>query len=77
MATTNPWKQFSGLLPKSSRIIGTVSQHNGNGTSTVTLRNGSTLIVQGQSVAVSHKALIEEGTLVRQVPDLPVYAVSI
>ncbi|MTI12039.1 hypothetical protein [Sansalvadorimonas verongulae] len=77
MATTNPWKQFQGLLPKASRIIGTVTSHNSNGTSTLTLRNGSTITVRGQTVAVGQKVLVEDGEVRREVPDLPVYNVQI
>ncbi|MCL6268625.1 hypothetical protein M3P05_01485 [Sansalvadorimonas sp. 2012CJ34-2] len=73
MATTNPWKQFSSLLPKSSRVIGTVSSHNANGTSTLTLRNGSTFTAKGQEVPVNSKALVEGGVVVRQVPTLPLF----
>ena len=77
MATTNPWKAFQGLLPKASRMIGTVTQHNSNGTSTITLHNGSSFTVNGQSVGVGQKALVEGGEVKREVPDLPLYNVQI
>ena len=77
MATANPWKQFQGLLPQTSRFIGTVASHNANGTSTITLRNGSSMTAKGQGVAVSSKALIDDGEVLREVPSLPAYTVQI
>ena len=77
MATTNPWKNFQGLLPKTSRIIGTVASHNSNGTSAITLRNGSTITANGQSVGVGQKVLVENGEVVREVPNLPSYLVQV
>ena len=71
MATINPWKQFTGLLPKASRIIGTVASHNSNGTSTITLRDGTTMTANGQAVSTGKKALVEGGEVVREVPELP------
>ena len=72
MATINPWKQFSVLLPKPGRVIGTVVSHNSNGTSTLTLRSGTSIIVRGQAVPVNNKALIEGREIIRQIPDLPI-----
>ena len=73
MATTNPWKNFQGLLPKTNRIIGTVDTHNSNGSSTIILRSGLTMTAKGQGVSTGKKALIESGEVVREVPDLPHY----
>ncbi|MTI11854.1 hypothetical protein [Sansalvadorimonas verongulae] len=77
MATTNPWKQFQGLLPKASRIIGTVASHNSNGTSTITLRDGVTMTAKGQSVSVGQRAFVEGGEIVREVPDLPNHKIQV
>ena len=77
MATTNPWKEFQGLLPKPRRVIGTVVNHNSNGISTITLRDGSSITARGQGVTVGKKVLVEDGTVVREVPDLPVYQVQV
>ncbi|MGI9273556.1 MAG: hypothetical protein ACR2PT_01680 [Endozoicomonas sp.] len=73
MATTNIWQQFKSLIPEGARTVVTVSNNNGNGTSTVTLRDGTTMTVQGESVAAGNKALVEGGTIKTQVPDLPSY----
>ena len=77
MATTNPWKRFQELLPKTARLIGTVESHNSNGTSTITLRNSGTMTAKGHSVAVGQKVLVENGKEVREVPDLPVSDVQV
>ena len=77
MANTNIWKQFQGLLPKHSRIIGTVISHNNNGSSTVALREGSQVTADGQVVAVGQKALVENRVVIREVPDLPLYRVEV
>ena len=77
MATTNPWKQFQGLLPKANRIIGTVVSHNNNGTSTLTLRDGSLLTIKSQIVAVGDRALVENNNIVRTIPELPVLKMQV
>ncbi|WP_281647953.1 hypothetical protein [Parendozoicomonas sp. Alg238-R29] len=77
MATINPWKNFQALLPKASRIIGTVTSHNGNGSSTMALRDGSVMNIKGEGVIVGSNVLVEGGEVVREVPDLPVYDVQV
>ncbi len=71
MATINPWKQFTGLLPKPTWIIGVVTSHNSDGTSTLTLRNGSIIKALGQDVEVNDTALIKNGQIINKVPSLP------
>ena len=73
MATTNPWKAFQGLLPQASRIVGIVVSKHGNGTSTVRLRDDTTMTAKGNEVEVGKKVLIENANIVREVPNLPVY----
>ena len=77
MANTNIWKQFQGLLPKHSRVIGTVTSCNDNGSSIVALRDGSQVTADGQVVAVGQKALVENMVIIREVPDLPFYRVEV
>ena len=77
MATTNPWKQFGRLLPKSSRLIGTVASHNNNGTSTIILYGGSSITPKGQGVEVGEKTLVEDGKVIRRLPKLPVHNAQI
>ena len=77
MAIANIWKQFQGLLPRSSRMVGTVISHNNNGSSKIALRDGSQLTAEGQGVAVGQKALVENQKVVREVPDLPSYRADV
>ncbi|WP_448218455.1 hypothetical protein [Endozoicomonas sp. 2B-B] len=50
---------------------------NGNGTSKVTLRDGSQNTVLGEGVDVRSKALVEAGAIKTEVPDWPVYESSV
>lgn len=77
MATINPWKQFSELLPKPARLIGRVSSLNSHGTSTVVLRDGSAIMAKGQGSATGQKVLVENGEISREVPDLPVFNITV
>ena len=77
MATTNIWQKFKSLIPEGARTIVTITANNGNGTSNATLRGGSSILVQGESVEPGSKAMIEGGTIKSQVPDLPVYESSV
>ncbi|AMO58273.1 hypothetical protein [Endozoicomonas montiporae] len=77
MATTNIWQQFKSLIPEGARTIITITSNNGNGTSTATLRDGTTITVQGESMAPGKKALMEGGSIRSEVPDLSVYAAEV
>ncbi|KEQ18073.1 hypothetical protein [Endozoicomonas numazuensis] len=77
MATTNIWQQFKSLIPEGAKTIVTVTAKNGNGTSKVTLRDGSQITVQGETVAVGSKALVEAGSIKSEVPDLPSYEAEV
>ena len=77
MATTNPWKQFESLLPKAHCTIGTVTNQNNDGSNTITLRNGSSIIIKGENLDVGRKVLIENGEVIKEVPDLPMFHVQI
>ena len=77
MATTNIWQQFKALIPEGSRMIVTITAQNGNGTSTATLRDGTSLTVQGEGVQVGSKAMIEDGAIKTQVPDLASYEAEV
>tara|TARA_R110000751_G_scaffold276691_1_gene377842 strand:+ start:6091 stop:6327 length:237 start_codon:yes stop_codon:yes gene_type:complete len=78
MATVNPWKRFIGLLPGGTRTVGTVSSINTSaGTTTLTLRNGVAVVVQGTSVGVGQKAFITDGSITGQAPSLPQYDVEV
>ncbi|MGM8936445.1 hypothetical protein ACS8E9_16465 [Pseudomonas neustonica] len=78
MATVNPWKRFIGLLPGGERTVGTVANINASaGTSTLTLRNGVAVMVQGTNVGVGQKAFVVDGKITGHAPSLPQYDVEV
>jgi hypothetical protein len=70
MSTRNPWLKFSKLLKGEGRTVVTVQSNNGDGTSTVTTRDGTSIKVKGEGVAATKKAIIEGGELRYEVPSL-------
>jgi hypothetical protein len=70
MSTANPWVKFKKLLQGEGRAVVTVTSNNGDGTSTVTTRNGVSIKVKGESVEPGAKAMIEGGELRYEVPNL-------
>lgn len=77
MSTRNPWIKFRRLLQGEGRTVVTVSSNNGDGTSTVSTRDGTTMTVKGEGVAAGNKAMIEDGKLSYKVPDLPTSVVEV
>lgn len=70
MSNRNPWLKFRRLLQGEGRTVVTVQSNNGDGTSTVTTRDGISIRVKGESVASGQKAMIEDGRLAYEVPNL-------
>ncbi|KFN42350.1 hypothetical protein [Arenimonas oryziterrae] len=68
---TNLWREFEGLLPSRTKLIGTVNAHNGDDTSTLTLPEGGTLRAIGTSVSIGSKAYVQDGRVLGLAPDLP------
>lgn len=77
MSTRNPWLKFRRLLQGEGRTVVTVTSNNGDGTSTVETRNGVSITVKGESVEPPNKAMIEDGRLSYEVPDLPTSTVEV
>lgn len=74
----NIWKKFVGLMPGGSRTIGKVVFINTvQGTSTIEMRDGARFNVKGTSVPVDSRAIITDGVIVGQAPDLPHYVVEV
>lgn len=71
MASTNPWQSFKSLLPKTARMVVTVTTVNADGTSVVTLRSGDTMLVNGDSITAGSKAWIEDGKITGPASALP------
>ena len=73
MATTNIWQQFKSLIPEGARTVVTITSNNGDGTSSATLRDGTSIRVQGgETVVPGNKALIEDRMVKAVVPGLAV-----
>jgi hypothetical protein len=77
MATVNPWRRFQQLTNYQSRVVATVYDIGPNGTSVVTLRDGTRARVRGDSVAIGNKAFIVNGQIQGEAPDLPAYTVQV
>jgi hypothetical protein len=77
MSTRNPWLKFRKLLQGEGRAVVTVVSNNGDGTSTVTTRSGVQIVVKGEGVGPTNKAMIEGGELRYQVPNLPTSIVEV
>lgn len=73
----NLWKQFEALLPDNRVLIGTVLEHNGDGTSTVELPGARPIRVEGVSVAPGSKAFVQGGRIQGPAPNLPVINIPI
>ena len=73
----NTWRDFEALLPADPLLIGEVTAHNADGTSTVELPSGDTLRVRGQGVSVGNNAFVQTGQVQGEAPDLPVVSVEI
>ncbi|PTY38582.1 hypothetical protein BGP77_11595 [Saccharospirillum sp. MSK14-1] len=77
MATRNPWLKFKGLLQGKGRTVVKVISNNGDGTSTVQLRGGEQITVVGETVAGGKKAIMKDGQLEYEVPDLSSVVIEI
>lgn len=74
---SNPWVKFGALIAPGAKAIVTVAAVNVDGTSIVTLREGGSLRVQGDSVTQGAKALIQGGSIIGAAPALPIQSVSV
>jgi hypothetical protein len=74
---SNPWISFGKLFDAGAKTIVTVTTVNADGTSIITLRSGSTLRVQGDSVTAGDKAIIQGGKIIGRAPNLPVQTVEV
>lgn len=70
---TNLWDQFLNLVPRRRRLIGTVTAHHANGTSSFQLPEGQTVIVRGQlNAEPPYRAWAVDGALESAAPNLTV-----
>lgn len=73
---SNPWIRYQQLNAPGAKTLVTVVMVHSNGTTTVTLRGGDELLVQGDSVA-SGNAFIQDGRIIGKAPDLPELSVEV
>ena len=73
----NLYRQLEQLLPHQPLLVGTVTAHNADGTSTVQLPDGRLLRPRGQSVAVGQQAFVQAGEIRGQAPSLTTVEITI
>lgn len=66
----NLWSVFRQMLPGSSLLVGTVTRHNQDGTSLITLPGGAKITARGTTVAVGAKAFVRAGLVEGEAPNL-------
>ncbi|MDP2548094.1 hypothetical protein [Oceanobacter sp. 4_MG-2023] len=74
---SNPWTRLSKLIAPGAKTIVTVTTVHTDGTSTVTLRSGDTLRVQGDTVSEGNAALIQQRRIIGKVPNLVHYEIEV
>ena len=73
----NLFVRFQRLIPQSALYVGTVTAFNADGTSTITLSSGGTIIAQGQDVAIGLKAFVQDERVQGEAPSLTVFNVDV
>ncbi|MBL4796499.1 MAG: hypothetical protein JKY50_03700 [Oleispira sp.] len=74
---SNPWVKFGELVAPGAKAVVTVTTVNNDGTTSVTLRGGGELRVQGDNVAQGAKALIQGGRISGAAPSLPIISTEV
>lgn len=77
MATVNVSRQLQELLADAPTLTGTVTAINADGTSTVTMTGGGTLIVMGTNVPVNGIAFIKNQVIVGESQALTAFNVEV
>lgn len=77
MAAVNTSILLKELLPSSVEVTGTVDTHNADGTSTVSLTSGGSVVALGQSVAVAGVALVRDNEVVAEAQVLPAFTLEV
>ena len=69
---TELWDHFNGLLGGQVRLLGTVTAHNADGTSSLTTYDGAQMRVVGHlDAAVPYNAWVRDGRMIEAAPNLP------
>lgn len=77
MAVINTSLILQDLLDTSAEETGTVTSHNADGTSTVDLSSGGTVVALGQSVPVAAQALVKDKEVVAETQSLPYFVLDV
>lgn len=74
---SNVFARFKVLIGSASNELVNITANNGDGTSTGTTLAGNTVAVKGKSVSAGNRALVRDGEVVRQMPNLVVVEVDV
>lgn len=74
---SNAFQRLLGLTNIGPRTVATVTALNTDGTSTVQLMSGQTIIVLGSAVPEGNKAYIEGGRIIGQAAALPYSEITV
>jgi hypothetical protein len=73
----NVFSRFKALIGSASNELVNITANNGDGTSTGTTLAGNTVVVKGEGVSTGSRALVRDGEVVRQMPNLVVVEVDV
>lgn len=73
----NLFAQFTKLIPTEPTLIGTITAHNADGTSTITLPGGGIIRARGVIIAVGLKAFVKGGEVAGEAPNLTAYTLDV
>lgn len=66
----NIFAKFQKLISRPSTIVGLVTAHNADGTSTLQTPSGGIFRAKGQSVAIASNAYVRDGVVIGSAPTL-------
>ena len=73
----NLYKQLLDILPSDPLLVGEVTAHNADGTSTVELPDGALLYPRGQGVSIGSNAFVRRGLVEGEAPSLAVELIDV
>jgi hypothetical protein len=75
--TANLWRRFEHLLPTSPLLVGEVTDHNIDGTSTILLPGGGSIRAHGQIVAVEQQAYVQDSRVLSEASVLSAIVIEV
>lgn len=75
----NLWRDFSTLVPGAPRLLGTVTAHNADGTSSLTTADGNALRAWGkvEGQTPPYNAFVRDGKVEALAPNLPLLQLDV